>query len=322
MENSFRRRMLPLTFAMMLIYGGFILAFASRYLDTGMFPAGVLDVVAGALIVIGFILFFAAPGTPFRRYFSTLLGVRNENSIISDDVGFELRSLRRDLKELRSSVSTDTVALSETVQAEILELYRKALNEKFADGLSTQIRALINEAFKKEIEFEATKYLSEVNGRLQAASSTVSARGFLNLILGIAFAGGALYVLQEAIWLLTPDRLNSLPMSTVIYLTATRVSLAVVITFVSYFFLSLYKRSLEDAKFYQNEMTDISARATALQLAYYLGDKESRGYVLARFMESDRNRALLVMPPKEGSPSFGEEMAKKLMDKLPSIKTG
>ena len=304
-----------------LAYLGVFIAIYSRYVDTGLFPRGVLDVISGALIVLGAYFMFTVPGTPFRRYLITLLGTRDGHRGDTDDALWELRSLVQEVRRSRNVAPTESAALSKSVQSEILELYRKALGDKLTSSISMEIKALTDQTLKREVEFEATKYLSEVNGRLQAASSTVSARGFLNLVLGIGFAGGALYVLQEAVWLLTPDRLNTLPMSTVIYLTATRVSLAIVITFVSYFFLSLYRRSLEDAKFYQNEMTDISARATALQLAYFIGDKESRAYVLAKFMESDRNRTLVLSPSATDGESFGAEMAKKLIDKLPTIKT-
>lgn len=102
METSFRRRILPLTLAISLIYIGVFIAIFTRNVDTGILPRGVLDVISGVAIVFGVYLMLIAPGTPFRRYFITLLGTREGPSNDSDDVLWELRSLTRELKQTRA----------------------------------------------------------------------------------------------------------------------------------------------------------------------------------------------------------------------------
>lgn len=314
-------RLRPVLGGVMLLYIGTGFSLFPRLIPIEFIPDSVFSVVGGVLIAAGLVvIMLVMPGSGFKRYFSTLLGVRSDGERDTDAIQHEILSVLYDVKNLRSAAPSPSGKLSKSVQDEILELYRQALDDKFSANISSQLKLLVSEQFKREVEFEAAKFLNDVNGRLQSASSTVSVRGFLNLVLGIAFAAGALYVLQQAIWLLTPERLNSLPMPTVIYLTATRVSLAIVIIFVSYFFLSLYRRSLEDAKFYQNEMTDISFRATALQLSYFAGDKEARSYVLTKLMESDRNRALAIPLSGSEGDNLGSELAKKLVDKLPGVK--
>lgn len=317
-EKSSRVRSLLLV--AILLYGGLGLAQLAPYSSMAFLSSDVLQAAAGVLIAGSVLaLFGLLYGPVFQRYFQSLLGVRSDG--FGGEPTRELQALIQEIRGLRASTSPSPPSLSEAVEREVLNLYQKALDDKFAVKISTQLQSLVREKFNHEVEFEAARYLQDVNVRLSAASSTVSARGFLNLVLGILSAAAALYVLQQAIWLLKPEQLTGLPLSTVIYLTATRVSLALVITLVSYFFLSLYKKSLEDAKFYQNEMTDMSSRAAALQLALYMGDPGSRVYVLQRLIESDRNRFVVSSQrPEEEESSLGE-IAKKLIDKLPTIKS-
>lgn len=250
-----------------------------------------------------------------RGIFGTLVGVEGPSELSQ----LNLPKLEEQISSLRETISNRAVSLSPQVQDEILSLYREALDDKFTSSISNELRLLVGQTFKRDVELQAEKFLTDINRRLTSASSTVSARGFLNLILGILSAGGALYILQQAISVLSPESINSLPMSTVIYLMGTRISIALIITLVSYFFLSLYKKSLEDAKFYQNEMTDISSKAAGLQLAYYDGDRELRAFVLSRLMESDRNRSISrVQQPTENN--LTSRIAEKLVDKIPSIK--
>ena len=258
-----------------------------------------------------------------RSIIGTLFGVDEPAQMQSEHVS----KLQEELSNLRILRSDTPVALSDEVQKEILNHYRSALESHLGPNLQQQVRLLVDQTFKREVEFQAAKFLDEVNQRLKSASSTVSARGFLNLILGIAFAGGALMVLQQAVSFLSPESLARVPTSTVVYVMGTRVSIALVITLVAYFFLSLYRKSLEDAKFYQNEMTDMNSKAAALHLSYYEGDKALKAHVLTTLVESNRNhrppRPAVAGDVKVGtSENTGPwvRVVEKLVDKIPSLR--
>jgi hypothetical protein len=211
---------------------------------------------------------------------------------------------------------------SKKVEQEILGYYRESLSQNLTPQITEEIRRLVVTQVKAESDSVAIQFLNDVHDRLRAASSTVTVRGLINLGLGLAFAVWALAPINNAISLMTPEVLNTLTMSATLYLIATRLSLAVVVTLVAYFFLALYRKGLDETKFYHNEMTDISSRAVALQMALIQGDAESRNAVLAKFMESDRHRSAAASPNAILDDKGVTEIAKALLDKLPKVGSG
>jgi len=166
---------------------------------------------------------------------------------------------------------------------------------------------------------QAINLLIATQERLRGASSTVTIRGFLNLLIGIGFAIGALYLLKEAVEIFSPERLRSITTVEISYIIGIRLSLALIITLISYFFLSLYRKSLDDVKFYNNEITNISSRAAALSISIKRDDKESIVAVIEKLMDDDRNN--LPSAEDEKNPNvLSEKLASALIAKLPDLK--
>jgi len=68
-----------------------------------------------------------------------------------------------------------------------------------------------------------------------------------------------------------------------------RLSLVLFIELFAYFFLNLYKSSLSEVKYFQNEMTNIEVRFTALGVALEAGDDELVREVTAELAKTERN---------------------------------
>jgi hypothetical protein len=246
---------------------------------------------------------------------ASLVGVR-----VSGETDKSLVYLDEILTAVRDRLVHSPASLSQDAEKEIINLFKSALENEFTSDIRSQIRLLVNQQFQREVEHDAIVFLGEVKSRLQAASSTVTIRGFLNLLIGIGFAGGALYLLREAVEIFSPAQLSSVNLSVVTYLIGIRVSLAILITLISYFFLSLYRKSLDEAKFYQNELTNISAVAAALHLAYYTQNESVKGYVISKLMEYDRNSIGSTEAKSEQDSPFSIDVFKTLLDKIPSLK--
>lgn len=262
---------------------------------------------------------FLRPLYNFARLFAAALtafvGLKPADQELDQNSAY----LQEILNAIRNRPS-EAVALSADAEAEIISLFRTALEGTFGGDIRQEIRLLVRQQLEREVEHEASKFLVEVKTRLQAASSTVTVRGFVNLVFGIGFAAWALYLLNEAVDAFSPSQLSSVTSSVALYLIGIRVSLALLITVISYFFLSLYRRSLDEAKYYQNELTNISVTAAALQLSYYVQDDAIRTSVITKLMSTDRNADVSAAASPVGTESSADHLIKALVDKLPSLK--
>jgi len=284
--------------------------------------------IAGLIAFYALVLILLVFSKSFRRVFFRPLLIFSRSLAVastalvgvkySDDSGDRNQARLEEILNAVRNRPTEAAALSAEAEAEIVGLFRTALEGTFAGDIRQEIRLLVREQFQREVEHEASKFLDEVKSRLQAASSTVTVRGFLNLMFGIGFAGAALYLLKEAVEIFSPAQLSTLSPAVALYLIGIRVSLALLITVISYFFLSLYRRSLDEAKYYQNELTNISAISAGLQLAYYTGDADTKKSVVSQLISTDRNAEASSAQASSGLPS--EALITTLIEKLPNLK--
>lgn len=215
-----------------------------------------------------------------------------------------------------SKISHERISLSENVQNEIKDIFKESLDNSAGDYIKSELKLLINQQFKREIETESAKFFIDMTSRLKQASSTVTVRGFLNLFIGISFAISSLFILRDAIFIFTPEKLNSMSPAISFYLIAMRFSFSIIVAIISYFFLSLYKKSLEDTKYYQNEITNICSISVALNLAYYSGDTNLKIIIAKCLIESDRNSNKNL---NESNKNDTDWILKSLVEKIPSF---
>ena len=98
-----------------------------------------------------------------------------------------------------------------------------------------------------------------------------------------------------------------------------RLTLVVLIEIFAYFFLRLYKSSLGEIKYFQNEITNIEAKALALQAAELAGDKESTASIINRLADTDRNFQVLSESKKDDPSEIIKllQQATALLQKVP-----
>jgi hypothetical protein len=84
--------------------------------------------------------------------------------------------------------------------------------------------------------------------------------------------------------------------------TILRVSIALFIQTFAYFFLRLYKTSLEDIKYYQNEITNVESKGLALKVATDLKNDALMKLAVDALIKTERNFVL-----KKGDSTLGLE---------------
>jgi hypothetical protein len=84
------------------------------------------------------------------------------------------------------------------------------------------------------------------------------------------------------------DRDTSFELSSVIPLLS-RLSIALVIEALAFYFLKLHREVMNNAKYYQNELTNIDLKAIGLNAAYSPIEGNSLKEVIGEFSKAERN---------------------------------
>jgi hypothetical protein len=222
------------------------------------------------------------------------------------------------LEKLERNAASHT-SISTEAEQKIVSLFEQAVAAGFDDQLRAAIKALVERQVHEGIRTHALKSLEDVGEKLQQASKTASIRGFFNLAIGIGFAVAALLILKGAVELFSPSDLEKLSISQTLYMTAVRISLALVITLIAYFFLALDKKSLDDVRYYQNEMTAIGVSSASLSVAYDCSSDDARRMIAEAILLRDGTSQDREYSPDSQASALAT-LAGKLIDKLPTVK--
>lgn len=187
--------------------------------------------------------------------------VRPESSIMTDDEKQEI--ILKIKEDLRSQVASDTYS----------ELIRK-----------------IESDVKEDVQqkFLASSFRNTLD-RLSDEVSALTRRGSLNLSLGIITTITGLIILG---YFIVNKDIQGTDFTSFSVGFFPRISLVVLIEVFAYFFLRLYKASLSEIKYFQNEMTNVEAKYVALFTAIESSDNDTQAVVVKSFSATERNHVL------------------------------
>jgi hypothetical protein len=130
-------------------------------------------------------------------------------------------------------------------------------------------------------------------GDLGRRGNTALAIGILTTVVGVGILGYVVYIVGNS--------LGDFGWKEVVY-TVLRISIALFIQTFAYFFLRLYKNSLEDIKYYQNEITNMESKWLALKAASDLKELSLINIAVESLTKTERNFIL-----KKGESTLGME---------------
>ena len=125
--------------------------------------------------------------------------------------------------------------------------------------------------------------------RLETEIRALMRRGNLNLVLGTVTTTGAVAVLAYIALTATVTVEN---WRAVLPTYALRLSLVVFVEVFAFFFLRLYRASLHDIKYFQNEITNIQSRFLALEFSVLSSDGAAANKVIDELARTERNFVL------------------------------
>lgn len=137
-------------------------------------------------------------------------------------------------------------------------------------------------------EGDGSEICRESVSRLNAEIAALGRRNSVNLVCGFGAAVGGIVLMYVSMRSLTPPR----DLADFLYGFAPRFALAAFLELFAYFFLRLYRNGLTEIKYYQNEITGIESKHTALLAARAAGSDATLDEVILAFAKTDRNMIL------------------------------
>lgn len=243
-----------------------------------IFSVEVASIVLGAAAAAVAAFTYLQPSSAIRE------GVTSTREFDELRFYFEHR-INEALGKLNSS-SYKPVEFTEQEKSSVLKSIQAKLESDAVESYAKGIRELAVSQVRQEAIDER---LQLSRARLSQEVQDLAKRGNVNLILGMFTTLVGLGVLGYAVFN-PPSRASVTELT---FYFAPRVSLVLLIEIFAYFFLKLYKQSLAEIKYFQNEVTNIESKHVALQVAMRSEDQSLRSKVVEALLSTERNFILL-----------------------------
>ncbi|MCP1519246.1 hypothetical protein J2Y74_003556 [Pseudomonas migulae] len=266
----------------LIITSGLVLLFLGTQLVRDALQA---NIVVG----LGVMLVAAGAGVSALTYLKgNKLGFQDRSVAINENVGDEqIALIISALKETISSLAITpppSFELTADERAELINSWKDSIN----GGANEKPKRLIGsfssanfESLKQELKTTKLRLLDEV--------AALTRRGNLNLVIG-----GITTIIAVALLGYVVLTAESIPLTADSFLWhyAPRLTISVFIQIFSFFFLKLYRNSLEDIKYFQNELTNLDSKFIALEAAMSVGDLKITANAIEKLSSTDRNARL------------------------------
>jgi len=272
-----------------------------------------------AFVISGVISFAVGVGSLLYKYLQTgTIGRFTNTSPEEQNLRSELHDLRIEILKLRkkSGAPLESENISETIN--------KAIDETLTDEfIKSQIDNIysdkaISESKRKNLLEDFEKLSFRINGELSRLRRSAN----LNLVIGTLTTALAIIALGYEVFN------NEIEFSDTVKLLThylPRLSLIVFIEIFAFFFLKLYKATLADIKYFNNEKTNIDFKLISLKTALNNGDSELIKMILQELVKTERNFKLLkdestVEIEKLKNDSNNNQILAQLIEKLKNQK--
>lgn len=161
-------------------------------------------------------------------------------------------------------------------------------------------------SYEEELkQFSNTNLVSEPVSKhiykLERILITLGKRANVNLVIGIAISISGIAML----YFFVSQHLSEMTPEKFTYIFLPRLSLVIIIETFAYFFLKLYKSTLAEIKYFQNEITNIVLKNSAITACLLTESAPSFQEILLELIKTDRNAIL-----EKGQTTASIELAK------------
>lgn len=198
----------------------------------------------------------------------------------------ELRNLQIEIASLLANPSLlKAKSITERERADVLTDLRKSVQETLKEELATEFESRYSEAVIEQVHLKSIRTMFDsTRERLLEEITSLGRRGNLNLVLGSMTSLVGLFALGYVVFM-NSDAASSAFMINHI----PRITLILFIQLFGFFFLKLYRSSLESIKYFQNELTNVELRFIAINASIMSGNEKSLASIVSTFSKTERN---------------------------------
>lgn len=240
---------------------------------------------------------------------SELADVIHGNEATLGRLKAELASVQARLASLGSdsgvSPAIDHDKLIGSVRSYVIENLANELAVKF----EKEVRDAAHLSFAR-ITFQDTA------ARLRSEIGSLTRRGNLNLVIGVVTTGFAVWLL---VYMVLGANTSFETWPTLLSHYVPRITTVVFIEVFAFFFLRLYKNSLAEIKYYQNELTTLAAHHIAFETAHGVEGDKAKLILVAELVKANNNHDSAVTT--EGKPSTAGDLKElsEILDRVTKL---
>lgn len=213
----------------------------------------------------------------------------NTERIFKDEISTNKKLHDRAEAKIRYELINKSIKAALDNDTGIQNLERR-LYRRIQSNLEESVLKKVEE--KKELDGTNAILMRKVNADLEPLINntikyilTIQKNSIINLSIGITGSIFAICILGFS--LLSEQKYSTLQ-DFAIHLTP-RLTFALFIQLFAFFFLRLYKNNLEDGKYFQNELTNISAKCSSLKIAVLTKNIDKQSEILSNLSKVERN---------------------------------
>ncbi len=272
-----------------LFVSAVIFAALGLYVGSGSETKLVMYFIAGASITVAFLSYLtpvqsasigAEESISNRKLWAELDYLRVRNSEFEKQ-NIEIRQKYNDIIEkLQNGSAGDLFSAKD--KDEILNRIRIKIEANAVENYQSDIVSMVEERLK--IKNYEDLFFKSVN-RLELEIQNLGRRGNVNLVLGIFTTISGLGFLVYSVF-------NAPPTNSIMELLShfvPRISLVLVVEIFAYFFLKLYKQSLSEIKYFQNEITNIECKYLGCRFSNEFNSAEIQLKIVESLLSTERN---------------------------------
>lgn len=232
------------------------------------------------------------------RQNSGVRDVFHTNNAFPPEVIKQLTNLptREEIEQLVSVGRSIQLTGAETLSTQDFEVLREAIKSQIEQKLTADIVHDINGiAGKRAATSMGAETAEGLRKRLSSLASELGVRSAINLMAGVAFAGFGIFLIWQGLdgepsISLTSD--NSTQWLSIAKYYLPRAGMVLLIEILAFFFLRLYRKTLDEIKYVHNELTNVEARILALAHAAQTNNAKLVATCIENLAKTERNFVL------------------------------
>lgn len=274
---------------------GFSFMLISFFSD-GKYFSSVINIVTLIAIIVSFV----SLSLVYLQSGSEKDGISNT---MSKDIDFIYKSLHNEINALKKTIRNKTLAgelNSEEKDFIIKETIRKNSTDTIKEIFNSE-SDLLSKNIKENLIFDRLiKSSNDIIQRLKREISDLRLRANMNLTIGMVITVCGLYLLWSTVSIVDSSELlkqlasegddtNTKFFKNLILPIVPRILLILFIEVFAYFFLQLYKSGLADIKYFQNELTNVESKLSAIEFSYITNNQDGLKVSIESLSKTERN---------------------------------